>query len=97
METIPEIPLIPSPQTDQARTAIGFEWAGPHPGTRHKLGGTPDWLQGDDTPTCECGRLMNFYGQLDSIGDRFSLADVGIIYVFVCPDCWTTKSILQCG
>lgn len=29
--------------------------------------------------------------------DRFSLADVGMIYVFVSSDCWTTKSILQCG
>ncbi len=29
--------------------------------------------------------------------DRFSLADIGMIYVFVCSDCWTTKSILLCG
>jgi hypothetical protein len=40
---------------------------------------------------------MQFYGQLDSIGDRFNLADCGIIYVFVCSDCWTTSSVLQSG
>ena len=85
------------PQTEAARAAVGFQWAGPGPGTRHKLGGRPDWLQGDQTPRCECGQPMQFYGQLDSIGDDFNLADVGIIYVFVCFDCFTTKSLLQCG
>jgi hypothetical protein len=49
------------------------------------------------TPQCDCGRTMQFYGQLDSIGDRFHLADCGIIYVFVCSDCWTTSSVLQSG
>jgi hypothetical protein len=97
MKQIPEIPLVPAPQSDEARSAIGFRWANPGPGTRHKLGGKPDWIQGDWTPKCECGLLMRFYGQLDSIGDEYNLADVGIIYVFVSPDCWTTKSILQSG
>ena len=97
MEPIPEIPLTPSPQTNAARDSIGFKWAGPMVGKRHKLGGSPDWIQGDNTPRCECGQLMQFYGQFDSIGDRFCLADAGMIFVFVCSDCWTTKSILQCG
>jgi hypothetical protein len=38
---------------------------------------------------------MTFYAQLDSINDEFCLADVGMIYVFVCFDCYDTKSILQ--
>jgi hypothetical protein len=40
---------------------------------------------------------MKFYGQLDSIGDDVTLADVGMIYVFVCFDCFTTRSVLQSG
>ena len=97
MDPIPEIPLVPAPRTDEARAVIGFKWAGDHVGHRHKLGGKPDWPQGDWTPKCECGEEMRFYAQLDSIGDAINLADVGMIYVFVCPDCWTTRSILQCG
>jgi hypothetical protein len=31
---------------------------------------------------------MTFYGQLDSIGDDFALADVGVVQVFVCFDCF---------
>lgn len=97
MEPIPEIPLRPEPLTDEARVAIGFEWASDEAGHRHKLGGAPDWIQGDMTPNCACGNRMRFYGQLDSIGDRFCLADAGMIYVFVCAECWTTTSILQSG
>jgi len=40
---------------------------------------------------------MTFYGQLDSVGDSISLADVGMVYVFVCFDCFTSKSVLQSG
>jgi hypothetical protein len=95
---LPEIPLSPSPATDEARAAIGFKWAGEGVGRRHKLGGTPDWLQRPDLPTCEdCQQAMTFYGQLDSIGDGIALADVGMIYVFVCFGCYSTKSILQSG
>ena len=38
---------------------------------------------------------MSFYGQLDSIGDSYDLADCGIILVFVCFDCFETRSILH--
>ncbi|CAN7721300.1 hypothetical protein LJR290_006098 [Variovorax sp. LjRoot290] len=38
---------------------------------------------------------MTFYAQLDSINDEVVLADCGMIYVFVCFDCFETKSILQ--
>jgi hypothetical protein len=37
-------------------------------GQASKLGGTPNWLQGDETPTCpHCKEKMTFIGQLDSI------------------------------
>jgi hypothetical protein len=38
---------------------------------------------------------MTFYGQLDSINDDIALGDCGMIYVFVCFDCFETKSLLQ--
>lgn len=92
---IPEIPLEPRPATDEAKKAVGYEW-NDEAGTRHKLGGTPDWQQAPEWPTCEgCGEAMTFYGQLDSIGDDYDLADCGMICVFVCFDCFTTTSILQ--
>ncbi|HWY30674.1 MAG TPA: hypothetical protein VNX46_07980, partial [Candidatus Acidoferrum sp.] len=75
-------------------------------GLRSKLGGDPDWVQGNDTPVCsECGEAMTFIGQIDSIdhkGDHnphrqkhceqdFMFGDVGIIYVFFCFDCSTPQ------
>jgi hypothetical protein len=92
---IPEIPLHLAPHTPQAKDAIGFKWAGGEIGHRSKIGGKPDWIQGTPGPKCSCGELMTFYGQLDSIGDRFNLADCGMIYVFVCFDCFETQSVLE--
>jgi hypothetical protein len=37
-------------------------------GLRSKLGGAPDWDQGDETPQCpHCQKEMSFIGQIDSI------------------------------
>ena len=47
---IPEVPLIATPQTDDARRAVGFRWAAPEVGKRHKVGGSPDWLQEPQVP-----------------------------------------------
>lgn len=90
---IPEIKLIPAPETEEARNAVGYKY-NKEAGTRHKLGGKPDFLQAEDWPSC-CGKEMTFYGQLDSIGDNYDLADCGMICVFVCFDCFNTKSILH--
>jgi hypothetical protein len=95
---IPEVPLIATPQTDDARRAVGFRWAAPEVGKRHKVGGSPDWLQEPQVPVCPaCQNAMSFYGQLDSLGDAVKLAECGIIYVFVCHGCYTTQSVLQSG
>ena len=91
---IPKIPLIPKPESDEARNAIGYKW-NDEAGKRHQLGGDPEWIQEENWPTCSCGKKMTFYGQLDSIGDAYDLADCGLIYVFVCFECFETKSILQ--
>lgn len=93
--TIPPIPLLTNPETPEAKAAVGFQWAGDEIGKRHRLGGSPDWIQGDESPSCSCGRKMTFYGQLDSIGDQHILGDCGIVYVFVCFDCLNTKSVVQ--
>jgi hypothetical protein len=87
--------LIPEPANDEARALPPFKWAGPEIGRRHRLGGSPDFIQPEDIPSCTCGRPMSFYAQLDSINDEFCLADCGMIYVFVCFDCLETKSLLQ--
>jgi len=69
-------------------------------GRRERWGNATDLVvrrldSGDETPTCSCGKTMDFYGQLDSIGDKYCLADCGMIYVFVCFGCYETKSIFQ--
>lgn len=94
---IPPIPLVAAPETQEAREAVGFAYADPEVGKRHRIGGEPQWIRSDETPSCGCGKKMRFYAQLDSVGDRFCLADCALIYVFVCWDCFETKSSLQSG
>ena len=92
---IPAIPLVPAPETEDAKSVLGFKWAGDQIGKRHRIGGEPDWIQGEDIPSCSCGKKMTFYGQLDSIGDTVNMADCGMIYVFICFDCFETMSVFQ--
>jgi hypothetical protein len=95
-KTIPPFKLLPQPLDEAAASLPKFRYAPPEVGTRHKLGGRPDFIQGDDYPICrECAQRMTFHGQLDSINDEFCLADGGMIYVFVCFECLETKSLLQ--
>ncbi|MGO9484940.1 MAG: hypothetical protein ACLPX9_10215 [Rhodomicrobium sp.] len=93
--------LVPEPLDEEPASMPGFEWAGSDSegrivGKRHKLGGEPDFLQNGQIPVCpDCKQPMVFYGQLDSINDQFCLADCGIIYVFVCLDCYKTQSFIH--
>jgi uncharacterized protein YwqG len=42
-------------------------------GRRTKLGGEPDWDQGDDIPSCpECKQPMTFVAQIDSVEHEWS-------------------------
>ena len=88
-ERIPPFRLDAHPLTPEAEAAAGFEWATPEVGTRHGIGGEPEGVAESDYPRCpSCGHPMTFYGQLDSIGDDFALADAGVVQVFVCFDCF---------
>jgi hypothetical protein len=92
---IPPVPLVPAPETSEAKEAVGFKWAGEPIGKRHRIGGEPDWIQENEPQVCSCGKKMTFYAQLDSLGDSVCLGDCGMIYVFVCMSCLETKSIFQ--
>ena len=96
---VPEIPpfrLVPEPLSDEAAALPRFRWARPEIGTRHRLGGSPTFIQQDEIPVCpDCREPMTFYGQLDSINDEFILADCGIVYVFVCFACFEASAFIQ--
>ena len=96
MKHIPPFCLTAQPLDDEATNLPPFKWAAPEVGTRHKLGGVPDFIQPPEWPTCPgCKAQMTFYGQLDSINDEFCIADVGMIYVFLCFDCYKSASVVQ--
>lgn len=83
--------VIPSHElTQHPRTARDLIF-----GKRHRLGGTPDFLESAEIPKCRFGKEMTFYAQLDSVNDEFMLADRGMIYVFVCFDCFEMQAFLQ--
>ena len=52
------------------------------------LGGVPDWLQGDETPTCgHCSATMDFVAQLEEGPDHrtaMNFGGGGVAYVFRC-------------
>ncbi|PKL12463.1 MAG: hypothetical protein CVV52_09975 [Spirochaetae bacterium HGW-Spirochaetae-8] len=74
-------------------------------GKRSKLGGSPEWIQNDETPVClSCKKKMSFVGQLDSIDyegtihakhEEYMFGDVGMIYIFFCSRCGKVESIFQ--
>lgn len=94
-QKIPPFQLVATPLSEEARQLSKFKWAPDDIGTRHQLGGDPQFLQAEESPTCSCGQTMTFYAQLDSINDDFQIADCGMIYVFLCFDCNESKSIVQ--
>lgn len=38
---------------------------------------------------------MTFYGRLDSLNDEITLADVGVLLVFVCFDCFEAAAMVR--
>ncbi len=97
---IPAFRLIPEPLSEDAAALLQRPpYVDPSIGERHRLGGTPDLLQEEDWPTCAtCREPMTFYAQLDAIpSGGFDLADAGLIYVFVCFDCFDVRALLHSG
>lgn len=79
-------------------------------GLKTKLGGTPDWIQGEEWRKCaDCKALMVFVGQIDSIEvenkknphsrpagkQDFMWGDAGMIYVFYCVSCASAAGVVQ--
>jgi len=79
-------------------------------GRRTKLGGDPEWIQGDETPHCtRCGSKMTFIAQIDSVehlsrhnphsrefkDQQWMFGDVGMIYVFYCFKCCRSANVEQ--
>ncbi|WP_039916753.1 YwqG family protein [Cellvibrio mixtus] len=96
MKKIPPFKLEKIPLSVESKNLPGFKWADENIGSRNKLGGEPDFIQGEDVPICEdCKKRMTFYAQLDSINDEYCIADCGMIYVFMCFECNNVKSIIQ--
>ncbi len=92
---VPHFKLVPVPVDDEALSLKRSKWLSPEIGTRHKIGGSPDFLLNESNPTCGCGSNMVFYAQLDSLNDEFMIGDAGMIYVFLCFDCFECKSFVQ--
>lgn len=96
MKRIPAFALVPKPMEKAAEELPGFKWAGEEIGTRHQLGGDPNFIQSEDWPSCPgCGERMTFWAQVDSINDEFCIADCGMIYVFYCIECVEAKTVIQ--
>src|SRR5688572_22483792 len=79
-------------------------------GLRTKLGGKPNWIHEDCTPTCrQCEIPMSFVAQIDSIEhesennplstpyreQKWMFSDVGMIYVFYCFECGESACLDQ--
>lgn len=64
-----------------------------------KIGGRPLWIQGDETPVCECGTRMRFLVQLEERGGGgINFGGGGAGYAFHCPRCRdAAKFLWQCG
>lgn len=96
MNKIPPFKLQLVPLNEEAKNLPPFEYAPEEVGSRHQLGGDPEFIQDTEKPCCKsCNNAMTFYAQLDSINDDFNLVDCGMIYVFVCFDCFEVESLLQ--
>jgi len=91
---IPKIKLTPTPETEEAKSAVGYKW-NEIAGTRHFLGGQPEGIERQDYPKCQsCNQPMTFYAQIDSIGDKYDLADCMVLHNFVCFDCFEVETRL---
>lgn len=64
-----------------------------------RLGGTPDWVQADETPECRCGEPMTFVASFEeTAGGKVNFGDEGRGYTFACRSCPDqAKFLWQCA
>lgn len=58
------------------------------------LGGSPQWIQDDETPTCTCGKGMDFVLQIGEQKDM-NFGGGGCAYTFMCADCREARFLWQ--
>lgn len=57
------------------------------PDGNSKLGGFPGWVQHPEVPTCDaCAKPMRFVAQLAGNEAGMNFGDVGVGYLFICPE-----------
>lgn len=65
-----------------------------------KFGGTPDWVQGEETPSCNlCAQPMSFVAQIEQGTDGRSEMNFGggLAFLFGCASCHDqSKFLWQC-
>ncbi len=75
------------------------QWASEKREILGQLGGTPDWIQNDETPECNCCNLpMRFVAQLEEGPDYKTAMNFGSgsAYLFDCVTGKTAKFLWQC-
>lgn len=91
---------VDEPDYDLARE----EWAAgsdrPASAVLGQLGGSPAWIQGDETPACpSCGGRMRLAVQLEEGPDpstAMNFGGCGGAYAFACPPCRRATFLWQC-
>ncbi|MFE6690652.1 DUF1963 domain-containing protein [Streptomyces sp. NPDC057743] len=91
---------VDEPDYDQG----GQEWAAknddPASSVLGQLGGSPAWLQGDETPSCpSCACPMPLIVQLEEGPDHHTAMNFGgggCAYAFACEPCGHAKFLWQC-
>jgi ankyrin repeat protein len=67
---------------------------GKRAGQKSKIGGSPKWIQLEETPDCpKCQSSMMFVMQLAS--EPCMYGDMGMLYTFACPGCKVMASLVQ--
>jgi hypothetical protein len=75
-------------------------WTGDKRAILGQLYGEPSWIQGDETPQCDCcNKMMRFVSQLEEGPDHSTAMNFGgggVAYLFDCKEGKTAKFLWQC-
>ncbi len=87
---------VDSESYDEAR----LSWHGEPQIIIGQINGRPDWIQGDETPECNCcQKPMRFVAQLEEGPDHRTAMNFGggsVAFLFDCPQGKTAKFLWQC-